>query len=637
MKVVNITAALLGLVLALVLLRWAGVWPPRNGAATVTKDTRGRVWARRDSRGTARFVAAVAVLALALVLLQVEAFLADPDGGAQATRALPEPPSQKPATPTDTSRHAIIPGPPAAMLVGAGQAVRAADEAAPAPGPGGDDDAPSPTAPAQSPPAAPAHAEEAWVESRFTTGCEPGPFQPPPPPLPAPLPDAPGAAQAALLRVDLAAARFDAPILGAGFNLEHGLWSCPAFHRVFERELFEPFRPALARVDSGMLPAAPPELAAEALHPAVYQAVLASEPYRHSWDFLRYLNRLEVPLVLGVWGGPAQFTHDGDRFGTLLPAHYDDYIEYVLAVVDFIVRRQGVAVWAVTIANEPDGGDGNRIPPDGLAYIARQLASRLAPYGVKLYGPDTASARHAMDYLPLLLDDPVIAEALAFVGFHQYHPTLELTRAIEYVRARRPELPVIVTEYTSFVFGDLDAGQEASDEEAFMLDVLSTALHHYAYGADAALYWDAADYLQPGRNAVTRWGLLRGPAHAFAPRIWYHAFRQVLSYLTPGSVIVDTPPHGATDLVTLAVLSPRGELSVFLLNAAFAPVDVALELSDGAARAGTALAVIRTDAAHRAELTGVLSVVDGAAALSLPPRSVTTLAGSVTPPERPDQ
>ena len=99
----------------------------------------------------------------------------------------------------------------------------------------------------------------------------------------------------------------------------------------------------------------------------MYESVLSSAPYAHSWSFFHQLNRAGVRIVLGVWGGPAQFTDDGTRLGLLLPTHYDDYVEYVASVVDFLVRRQNIQVWATTIANEPDGGDGPAVRGDSGA------------------------------------------------------------------------------------------------------------------------------------------------------------------------------------------------------------------------------------------------------------------------------
>jgi hypothetical protein len=219
------------------------------------------------------------------------------------------------------------------------------------------------------------HAEGAWTETRFETGCDPGPFHQPPPPehLETHFPPLGTADQSAEVRVDLGHP-LSGPLLGTGFNFEHALWSCPEFRGLFRSEILDAFKPSIARIDSGLLPAAPPELGAADLSPAVYESMLSSAPYQESWSFFRRLNRAGVRLALGVWGGPPQFTDDGTRLGLLLPRHYDDYVAYVATVVDFLVRRENIQLWATTIANEPDGGDGNRIPPEGLAYIAHRLA-----------------------------------------------------------------------------------------------------------------------------------------------------------------------------------------------------------------------------------------------------------------------
>src|SRR5262249_34252669 len=151
-------------------------------------------------------------------------------------------------------------------------------------------------------------------------------------------------------------------------------------------DILDAFQPAVARVDSGLLPAAPADVPAIRLGPDVYTSVLTSPPYADSWEFMRTLNQAGVRVILGVWGGPAHSRREAARLGTLDPLHYNDYVDYGASVVSFLVRDQGVQIWAVTIANEPDGGDGNSISPSGLAYIAHALAERLEPLGVKLYG-----------------------------------------------------------------------------------------------------------------------------------------------------------------------------------------------------------------------------------------------------------
>jgi O-glycosyl hydrolase len=467
-----------------------------------------------------------------------------------------------------------------------------------------------------------------WTETRFNTGCDPGPYDPPPPPehldthYP-PLGSLPD--DSAIVQVSLGLPDNSRPILGAGFNLEHALWSCPEFRGVLRTQILDPFMPAIARVDTGLLPAAPAELQAWQLGPSVYESVLSSAPYADSWSFFQQLNSAGVKIVLGVWGGPQQFTDDGTRRGVLLPAHYDDYVDYVATVVDFLVRQQHISIWATTIANEPDGGDGNQIPPDGLAYIAHRLAPRLAADDVKLYGPDTSDAVNALTYVPPLLEDPTIAENMAFVAFHQYYPSSDVGSVVDLVHQTHPDLPVVVTEYTSFSFGDLDAGQEANAQNGFTLDIASTLLSHYRNGADAALYWDAVDYLQPGHDAITRWGLLRGPADDFKQRERYYGLEQILPYLQPGARVLDLSQEGGDGLEALAIHSVDGTPAIFLINQAFDPIDLTLSLSGPDVNRYAALSVVRTDRTHRAEHLGRMLVQDGLARDVLPARSITTL------------
>jgi hypothetical protein len=482
-------------------------------------------------------------------------------------------------------------------------------------------------------------ADAAWEETRFQTGCDPGPYHAPQPPehLETHFPPLGTDAKPASVEVDLGqpANSSGTAMLGTGFNFEHALWSCPEFRGLLRSEILDPFMPAIARVDTGLLPAAPPDLTAQQLGPAVYDSVLSSALYADSWQFFHQLDPASVKIVLGIWGGPAQFTDDGTRLGRLLPSHYDDYVDYVVSVVDFLVRRQ-IRVWATTIANEPDGGDGNRIPPDGLAYIAHQLAPRLAAIGVKLYGPDTANGADALEYLPPLLDDPVVADNLAFVGFHQYYASTEVAAVVNLVHNTHPGLPVVVTEYTSFGFGDLDDGQEANAQNAFGLDITSTVLSHYRAGVDAAIYWDAVDYLQPGHDAITRWGLLRGPAEDFQRRQRYYGLLQILPYLQPGARVLAGQQEGDAALTSLAVRSPDGVPAVFLVNQEFNPVDLTFTLTGAESSWYPVLGVTRTERNRQAEHVGRVRLQDGIAQLSLPPRSITTLFPAGAGPEPDD-
>jgi hypothetical protein len=223
------------------------------------------------------------------------------------------------------------------------------------------------------------------------------------------------------------------------------------------------------------------------------------------------------------------------------------------------------------------------------------------------------------------MQDPLVAENLAFVGFHQYYPSSDVGDVVSYVHERRAGLPVIITEYTSFGFGDLDDGQEANAQTGFALDIAATLLSHYRYGADAALYWDAVDYLQPGHDAITRWGFLRGPDEDFQRRQRYFGMEQILAYLQPGARVLADQQWGADTLHSLSIRTAEGVPAVFLVNQDFGPLDLTLTFSGADVSAYPSMVVTQTDRSHRAESLGRVRLQDGTGRMTLPPRSITTL------------
>lgn len=464
-------------------------------------------------------------------------------------------------------------------------------------------------------------------------GCDPGPveeFHHADPPIPPTRVGSPrDAVQLANVSVVTSGGR---AVDGHGFNLEHTLWSCPSFRRVLDRWLLTPFQPDIARVDSGQLPFVPESATVHELGRDVYQAIMDDPKYQPSWAMLRRLNRENVRLMLGVWGGPGQFTDDGTRRGTLLPEYADAYVEYVTSVVDYLVRRQNVSVWAVTVANEPDGGDGTTISPELYLEIARRLGPKVAPYGVQLYGPDTASAGNARPYTDLILADDDVRRWFGAIATHEYFTEHDLRELVSDVRAVSPSLPIYVTEYTSFRFGAMDRGQEATNEIGHMLDSLQVYASLMNSGADAAIYWDAVDYYQAGHAAITRWGLLQGPSEAFAPRTRYHGFQQVLPYVQAGSMVLPSTVSGPERLSVLAIGGGGrrpGDLTIAAINRT-GPIQLTVSL-DGPAP--TSFEVYVTDPTREYEHAGRVQVSNGTLTVLVPARSVTTLSAGPPPDE----
>jgi hypothetical protein len=478
--------------------------------------------------------------------------------------------------------------------------------------------------------------DEEPTNSQIRFGCAPSPVEafiradPPLPPERLPADDSPPTLATLVVDGEL----LGQPIAGSGFNMEHALWSCPFFRPALRRRLLEPFMPAIARVDTGLLPLAPEGVPAEELTPQHYRAIMASELYEPSWEFIRRLNRDDVQIMLGVWGGPGAFNDNGHRRGILLEQYADKYVEYVASVVEYLVRTEGLSIWSITVANEPDGGDGTFIPLDLFLEVARKLGPALAPYGVKLYGPDTASAENALDFLPAMLEDPGIMDYMAAVGTHQYYPSFYVERLVETVRSSDyAHLPVVVTEYTGFGFGSMDRGEETHDEVGFMLDIATTLASLHNDGVDAALYWDAVDYYQPGHSAITRWGFLQGPDEAFFPRKRYFGMLQILPYLQPGTQIMSTYLAGETGITPLAIHYPgdgRRDVAIALVNQG-GPVQLEVSLHD--MPDVEYLEVYLTDADYDHAHLGLVRFRRGHGQVYVPARSIVTLAPTAAPDE----
>jgi len=465
-------------------------------------------------------------------------------------------------------------------------------------------------------------------------GCDPGPVEElhhaDPPIPPARVASSRDAMRTASLTVDTGGGRI---VDGHGFNLEHTLWSCPSFRRVLDRSLLTPFQPSVARIDSGQLPFVDEDAPLGSLGWEMYQAMMDDPKYQPSWRMLRRLNSENVRLMLGIWGGPGQFNDDGTRRGQLLPEHADAYVEYVTAMVDYLVRHQQVSIWSVTVANEPDGGDGTYIPPDLYAEVARKLGPRVAAYGVHLNGPDTASAANALPYTDLILNDPDVLQWFGVISTHEYFTVHALSELVDRVKQVNAALPVYVTEYTSFRFGAMDRGQEATNEIGHMIDSLQVYASLMNAGADAALYWDAVDYYQAGHAAITRWGLLQGPGEVFAPRTRYYGFQQILPYVQPGSVVLPSALEGPERLSVLAIGGGAGrpdDLSVAVINRT-GPIQLTVTLA-GLQRP-PAFEVYVTNKDVNYEHRGRVTTGRGAFTLTVPARSVTTLSAGPPPDE----
>jgi hypothetical protein len=361
-------------------------------------------------------------------------------------------------------------------------------------------------------------------------GCDPGPSKPAPPQNELnPIRPVALVSEATLLIDGRLAGR---PIAGVGFNIEPTLWTCPEARPIIEQRIFDAFHPDLIRVGLAQAPWAPEDAdSVDDLTWDAYQRVLDSPAFQPSWEFIAMLNRRGISPIVSPWGVPGLLTDNGEPTGKLKPEYFDKYAEYYAAAVDYAVNRRGLRIGPASVMNEPDCGDGAHISPRDFPKVARLVGERLAAYGVKLYGPDTCNADSATHYLDALLRDGKALEYFAVIGTHHYAPGGEVAELVRQMREGGLTLPLYVTEYTTYRYGNLDDGQEAPAEMPYLLEVATVLQSHLTGGADAAIYWDAVDYYWLLHDAIAKWGLLRGPQvqPPLTPRKHYYGFLQIVA------------------------------------------------------------------------------------------------------------
>ena len=344
-----------------------------------------------------------------------------------------------------------------------------------------------------------------------------------------------------------------------------------------------------------------PRAAGPGAGPAVYQSVLSSAPYADSWRFFQRLNRAGVKIVLGVWGGPAQFTEDGTRRGVLLPSHYDDYVDYVTTVVDFLVRSS-----TSTLGDDDrQRARRRRRQPDSAGWSGVHRApAGAAPGGVRRQAVRAGYCRRldALQYLPPLLDDPVDRRQ---PGVRRLPPVLPEPQTsapwwTTCTRATRPAGDRHRVHVVQFRRPRRRPGGQRA--ERLRVDIANMLLSHYRHGVGRGdvLGRRRLFAARPRRHhPMGRPARARGRLSRERPALL--RLQQILPYLQPGARVLEATAGRRRRAETLAVQTAAGAPAVFLVNQEFQPVDLALTLTGEDAGRYPSLVVTATDRTHRAE------------------------------------
>ncbi len=282
----------------------------------------------------------------------------------------------------------------------------------------------------------------------------------------------------------------------------------------------------------------------------------------------------------------------------------EEYAEMAVAFLAHAKERYGIEPDYWSVLNEP----GNDRPgdPELCANLTAATGRRIADAGfrTRMSGPECVTVAQAARFLKGMEGAPGALDRFAQITYHLYHGGAEDVAARNAVREWARKLKVTAAQTEWMEGRDLDVARHIhlclTEADAVAWD---------RFGADLFFALPYRELLDPASDAK------EPPLSSTA---WH--IRQFSRYIRPGAVRIAL--SGGTESVKgVAFLDKRPVL--VLLNTSDEPQAVTI---DGLPP-GTYGASFTSREAHGRKLPDVAVTEDGGLALSLAPRSVTTLFG----------
>jgi hypothetical protein len=309
--------------------------------------------------------------------------------------------------------------------------------------------------------------------------------------------------------------------------------------------------------------------------------------------WIRFLKSIDAAVLLCPWGDHFAYSDWMNPQGTKLPAPEkgEAMVRSLVDLIEFLRRKQGLTnVRFINLMNEPDN-DGTRYPSvDEFVRLNRFLHAQLLRRGlrdeVKLMGVDGCSwestrqgewyyevVKRGTDYL-----DGVTCHTYG----HKYTPSL-----VPWIHSRTDLLadrkgyrglpvPFMITEFSTY--GDTWRNPENHTYEhgLFLADFAITALLE---GTAAVLVWCLFDtYYSDHPDHCQQYGLWRYKTENWEPRPGFYSWSLITCCTRPGSRVVAVECEPAAPSVrSVALVSPRGQISILAVNRYKRSMDVTLE------------------------------------------------------------
>jgi glucosylceramidase len=287
-----------------------------------------------------------------------------------------------------------------------------------------------------------------------------------------------------------------------------------------------------------------------------------------------------IKILGSPWSAPAWMKTNGDvRGGALKPEFYPAYALYLVKYIQ-AMAREGVAIDAITIQNEPLNSQNTPSMRwqvgEQLTFLRDHLSSAFAQAGLrtKLILFDHNCDRP--DYPLTLLSDPIISRLADGTGFHHYGGDLS---AMSLVHTARPDKNIYFTEQ---MIVERPGGKTIDIAQTVKRMLIDTTRNW----SKSVILWNlAADprnepHTNNGGCPMCQ-GAITIDGDAVSYNLAYYTIAHAAKFVRPGSVRIHSTQRGDTWVSLTEDEEHPGIRRLAVLDNTTVPPNVAFRRPDG--------------------------------------------------------
>lgn len=316
-------------------------------------------------------------------------------------------------------------------------------------------------------------------------------------------------------------------------------------------------------------------------------------------------------IIASPWTAPPWMKDNKDwRGGKLLPEFYATWASYFSRYLSAFAEED-IAVWGVTVENEPLGNDSNwesmHFSPEEMnRFVSKHLGPRLREEhpNVKIFGFDQNRDEALYAWVDAMYGDPDVGKYYDGTAVHWYASTMEsFPEALAYARAKAPgkhlinteacvdaQVPVWKNDLWYWSEGATDWGYYWAPEDRKHLHPKYAPVFRYANdmiaclnnGVDGWIDWNMVLNRQGGPNWAGNWCTAPVIVDEVSDEIYftplYYTIMHFSRFIRPGARRVHHEVAGDGLSVTAAVLRD-GTVAAVLFNASLSPYSIQMQLN----------------------------------------------------------